>query len=78
MMYISYMRTLIDIPDEQAAPLAEVCQRIHISRREAVRQGIALFLQQHTGSTDVAYGLWEGRGIDGVEYQQALRKEWGG
>ena len=77
MMYISYMRTIIDIPDEQAAPLAEVCQRIKISRREAVRRGIALFLQQHTGNVDAAYGLWKGRNIDGIEYQQALRKEWG-
>jgi hypothetical protein len=57
MIHISYMRTIIDIPDEQAVPLAEVCQRIHISRREAVRRGIALFLQQHAGQADAAYGL---------------------
>jgi hypothetical protein len=76
-IYIIYMRTIIDIPDDQAAPLAEVCQRIHISRAEAVRRGIALFLRQNGGSADDAYGLWKDRKIDGVEYQQALRKEWG-
>ena len=71
------MLTIIDIPDEQAAPLAEVCQRLKISRREAVRRAIALFLQHHAGNADAAYGLWKGRTIDGLEYQQTLRKEWG-
>lgn len=77
MMYTYDMRTVIDIPDEQATPLAEVCHRIHISRTEAVRRGIALFLQENGGSADDAYGLWKGRRIDGVEFQQTFRKEWG-
>jgi hypothetical protein len=71
------MRTLIDIPDDQAAPLAELCQRSHISRTEAVRRAIALYLQQHQAVPDTAFGLWQGRDIDGIAYQQAIRKEWG-
>jgi hypothetical protein len=71
------MRTLINIPDDQAAPLAELCQRIHISRSEAVRRAITLFLQQQSAAPDAAFGLWQGRDIDGIVYQQAIRKEWG-
>ena len=71
------MRSLIDIPDEQAVPLAEVCRRHAISRAEAIRRAIALYLEQQGGPEDAAYGLWKDRGIDGVAYQQALRREWG-
>ena len=71
------MRTLIDIPDDQAAPLAEACRRNDISRAEAIRRAIALFLKQQVSEVDAAYGLWKDRGIEGIEFQERLRKEWG-
>jgi metal-responsive CopG/Arc/MetJ family transcriptional regulator len=71
------MRTIIDIPDEQLAPLTAFCNREAISRSEAVRQAIALFLDRHVGRADSAFGIWKGRGVEGVEYQRSLRREWG-
>ena len=71
------MRAIIDIPDDQAGPLAEACRRNHISRAEAIRRAIALFLKQEAPEAEGAFGLWKERGIDGIEYQQSLRREWG-
>lgn len=70
------MKTIIDVPDEQAAPLTEIWERSRISRAEAIRCAIALFLQQHRDSGKAAFGLWEGSDIDGEEYQRTLRREW--
>jgi metal-responsive CopG/Arc/MetJ family transcriptional regulator len=72
------MRTIVEIPDEQLAPLAELCQQEHISRAEAIRRALAMFLDRHTRDVDSAFGMWKDRRLDGVEYQRALRGEWGG
>jgi len=70
------MKTIIDIPEDQAAPLSELCQRTRISRAEAIRRAIALFLQLHRDPDKAAFGLWKGTEIDGEEYQRTLRGEW--
>lgn len=72
------MRTIVDIPPEQLQQLAELCRREDLSRAEAVRRAIALLLAQQPRQPDAAFGLWKGRGVDGVDYQRALRREWGG
>lgn len=71
------MRALIDIPDEQSAPLAELCRRQAISRSEAIRRAIALYLDRHDAPGDDAFGLWSEQKLDGVEYQRSIREEWG-
>jgi hypothetical protein len=70
------MRTIIDIPTERLQQLDEFCGREELSRSEAVRRAIALFLEEHIHQDDNAFGLWKGRGTDGVTYQRALRDEW--
>jgi hypothetical protein len=70
------MRTIVDIPAEQLRQLAELCRREDLSRAEAVRRAIALLLADQPRQPDEAFGLWKGRGADGVRYQQALRGEW--
>jgi hypothetical protein len=70
------MRITIEIPDEQAIPLADVFRRAEISRSEAIRRAIGLFLHQNVADEYAAFGLWKGRGNDGVHYQQRLREEW--
>jgi hypothetical protein len=70
------MRFLIDIPDEEASPLAEVCHWNDISRPEGTRGAVVLFLQQHARQADAAFGLWKARGTDGVDYGNELRTEW--
>lgn len=70
------MRTIVDIPPVQLQQLEAICQREELSRAEAVRRAIARFVQEHGAAPDAAFGLWKGRGHDGVRYQQALRGEW--
>lgn len=71
-----FMRTIVDIPPAQLHQLDEMCRRENLSRAEAVRRAISLFVQEHGIPPDAAFGLWKGRGHEGVRYQQALRGEW--
>jgi Arc/MetJ-type ribon-helix-helix transcriptional regulator len=75
------MRTIIDLPDEQIRGLAELCEREHISRAEAVRRAVEALLaneaREHwSSSLDEFFGIWKDCAVDGVEYQRALRAEW--
>ena len=70
------MRTIVDIPPAQIQQLEELCHREGISRAEAVRRAISLFVEEHGTLPDAAFGMWKGRGHEGVRYQQALRGEW--
>lgn len=71
------MRTLIDIPESELSRLDELSERRQVSRAHLVRCAIREYLhQQGQGSLDGAFGLWSGRGIDALEYQQQMRQEW--
>ena len=72
------MRTIIELPDEQLEALDGICRRDGISRAEAIRQAVTLLMRQRAAGRDgVAFGIWSGkRKIDGLEYQQRLRREW--
>lgn len=73
------MRTIIDLPEEQLAALDGICRREQISRAEAIRRAVALFVRQRgAGASGLAFGLWrDTRRGDGLRYQQRLRREWG-
>ena len=76
-LYDDVMRTIIALPEEQIQALAEVCRREKISRAEAVRRAVAEYASRHaTGDAEMAFGLWRGRGIDGLSYESRLRGEW--
>jgi hypothetical protein len=71
------MRTIVDLPEEQVAALAELCRVQGISRAEAVRRALAEMLAKGQGvARDKAFGAWKGRKIDSRKYIQDLRKEW--
>ena len=77
------MRTIIDLTDDQVVRLATLCERKRISRAEAVRRGVELYLQSEDADEEeferalqAAFGSWKGYGIDGLEYQRAIRAEW--
>ena len=70
-------RTIVDLPDEQIAGLADLCEKERISRAEAVRRAVADYLKaRHSTERGWSFGMWRKRGIDGVEYQRKLRDEW--
>lgn len=75
--YDDGMRTIVDIPEDQLAALADYCEEIGISRAEAVRRALAVFLRGRAGaSREEAFGLWKDRDEDGLAYEDRLRSEW--
>jgi len=74
--YDDAMRTIVDIPDKSIQALDVVCGRENISRAEAIRRAVAVYLAQRKPDEDMAFGLWKGRGQDGLRYQDGLRDEW--
>jgi metal-responsive CopG/Arc/MetJ family transcriptional regulator len=74
------MRTLVDIPDDQIAELAEIARRESVSRSALVRRAITDMLAARRGkkvdAIDAAFGLWSDMEEDGLAYQERLRSEW--
>ena len=73
------MRTIIDLPQDQLDALDGICRRESISRAEAIRRAVDLLVRNRAaGASHAAFGLWRGaRAVDGVKYQEQLRREWG-
>ena len=71
------MRTIIQLPDEQAEQLAEGSRNKGISRAEAVRRALTRYLDEHRRRRqEDVFGMWRGRSEDGLDYERQLRKEW--
>jgi len=79
--YHQSMRTLVNLTDEQIEALDGYCREEGVSRAEAVRRAVDCFLLVGRGPkrrlrSHPAFGSWKGRGIDGLELQRRLRREW--
>ncbi|MFI4975851.1 MAG: ribbon-helix-helix protein, CopG family [Caulobacterales bacterium] len=71
------MRTLVDIPDQDVQALDALRERRGASRARIIREAIREFLVKNSASVeDEAFGLWAGRGEDGLQYQRRIRAEW--
>lgn len=71
------MRTLIDIDDRNVKRLDRLARSANRSRASMVREAIADYLEQHEAAeADGAFGLWRGRSIDGLAFQERARSEW--
>ena len=70
------MKTLIDIPNNQIESLAVICDRFNISRSEAIRRSIDLFIIKNNKKNIDVFGIWKDKNIDGLTYQNNLRDEW--
>ena len=68
-------RTIIDIPDAQLHDLDAKCASLGISRAEAVRRAIILFLRDH-GESDDGFGLWREHAAKAADARRALEKRW--
>ena len=77
--YDDAMRTIIDLPEDQLETLDGICRRESISRAEAIRRAVELLVRDRAaGASHASFGLWRGRRpVDGVIYQERLRREWG-
>ena len=71
------MRTIIELPEEQVRRLAELCHREGLSRAEAVRRAVAAYLEaRQAPPDDDLFGIWRDSQVDGLEYEEQLRREW--
>ncbi|GIX16947.1 MAG: hypothetical protein KatS3mg119_1133 [Rhodothalassiaceae bacterium] len=71
------MRTIVTIPEELAARLDAVARRRGISRAEAIRHAIRIYLSSEAAERRGMFGAWRDRGIrDGLAWQRRLREEW--
>lgn len=74
---VKKMRTLVDVGDSQLQELDELSKEEKRSRAALIREAIDDFIakrrSKHEGD---AFGLWGNRKVDGVVYQNKLRREW--
>ena len=74
------MRTIVNIPEKAIEQLAQICKGKGISRAEAIRRAVSDFIERQTrsdaGSTEKAFGIWKGNGVDGLRYEDKVRAEW--
>jgi metal-responsive CopG/Arc/MetJ family transcriptional regulator len=72
------MKISIDLPKDTVETLDHLCRRQNCSRAELIRQAVAVYLNSHLPSDEEhpAYGMWQDRNLDGVDYQRTLRAEW--
>lgn len=71
------MRTLVDIGNAELKALDRIARKLNVSRAALIRQAIDGFLKVQASKTeDDAFGLWGDHAIDGIAYEEDLRREW--
>ena len=71
------MRTLVDVGDSQLHELDKLSKEEKRSRAALIREAIDDFLAKRLSKYEGdAFGLWSTRKVDGLAYQNRLRREW--
>jgi metal-responsive CopG/Arc/MetJ family transcriptional regulator len=71
------MRTLVDIGEPQVQALDELSKEDRRSRAALIREAIDDYLaKRRTRRGGDAFGLWGKRKVDGLAYQEKVRREW--
>lgn len=52
-------RTIVDLPSSQLKDLDSRCRALGISRAEAVRRAIHVFLRESPADSEQGFGLWK-------------------
>ena len=74
---MSFMRTVIDVPDEIIQSLDQVSGVEKRSRASLIREALAEYLKlKSVPPAEAAFGLWKETPKEGVQYQNDLRDEW--
>ena len=73
-----FMRTIIDLPEEERAVLDAHCRQRGLSRAAAIREALHLWLQQQRPRSEEVFGLWRYRNADALTLESNLRQEWTG
>lgn len=71
------MRTLVDIGEPQVQELDQLSKEDKRSRAALIREAIDDYLvKRRTKRGGDAFGLWGKRKVDGLAYQEKVRREW--
>lgn len=71
------MRALVDLEQEQLRKLDRIAKAQQRSRAALIRDAVASYVEKNARETaDDAFGLWRGRSLDGLAYQEKVRSEW--
>jgi metal-responsive CopG/Arc/MetJ family transcriptional regulator len=71
------MRILVDLGEPQVRTLDELSRDDKRSRAALIREAIADYLAKRRGERgSEAFGLWGKRKVDGLAYQEKVRREW--
>ena len=74
---MTFVRTIIDVPDEIIRSLDEVSGVEKRSRASLIREAITDYLRlKAVPPAEAAFGLWKETPKEGVQYQDDLRGEW--
>lgn len=74
---MTFMRTIIDVPDNVIESLDRVRAAEKRSRAAVIREAIDVYLRaKATPETASAFGLWKAKSRDGLRYQRELRSDW--
>ncbi len=74
---MTFVRTIIEFPAEMLDRLDAISTAKRQPRAVTVREAVGEYLERNVKEgTANAFGLWNGRKQDGVEFQDALRNEW--
>jgi Arc/MetJ-type ribon-helix-helix transcriptional regulator len=71
------MRTIVELPEAVRLQLDALCRQRGLSRAEAIRQALRLWLERQQPSHAEVFGLWRDRQPGALELQDVLRREWG-
>lgn len=69
------MRIEIDLPPAQITSLAKLAKSWNMSRAQLIRRAIAKYLEDNKAKPVNAFGLWKGREIDALKWQEQMRSE---
>jgi predicted transcriptional regulator len=71
------MGSLVEIKEEQLRELDRLASALDRTRAALIEDALAEYLNRRkVGHRDRAFGLWREPGIDGLAYQEEIRKEW--
>jgi metal-responsive CopG/Arc/MetJ family transcriptional regulator len=71
------MRILIDLSFTQIQALDELSKKEKRSRAALIRQAIDDYLRNRRDQQEGdVFGLWGKRKVDGLAYQEKMRREW--
>jgi predicted transcriptional regulator len=71
------MRALVDLMEAQVQALDRLARRRVRSRASLIREAVDDYLRRNSlGSDDDGFGLWGAEPVDGLAFQERLRREW--